>query len=327
MYLEFYGLKEKPFNILPDPDFFYLSQWHQQAITHIEYGLMNGDSLILLTGDAGTGKTSIIYKLVIDRCEDTLVGVIFNSGVDGDHIVEMILTELEVELPEKPTPASCLDTLQSFLLETYTKGEKKVMLILDEAQNLSDGALEQVRMISNLQAGKDNLISILMVGQSGFRARLRKAKYSQIVQRIVVSAHLSRLREQEVVEYVYYRLRQGGAEDPQTIIPDSAVKKITEYSYGIPRNINVLCEGSLIYGFADDIKPVTAELVEGFARERIEEGLLTAPESTERYDSEDLGEYVEGLQNRVASLEASMGIVKRTLIKIVKTLKRIAAQK
>ncbi len=327
MYREFYDLKEKPFNILPDPDFFYLSQWHQQAITHIEYGLMNGDSLILLTGDAGTGKTSIIYKLVLDRREDTLVGVIFNSAVGGDHIVEMILTELEAGLPENPTPASCLDALQQFLLDVYTKGEKKVLLILDEAQNLSDDALEQVRMISNLQAGKDNLISILMVGQSGFRARLRKARYSQIVQRIVVSAHLSKLRDQEVAEYVLYRLKQGGAKDPYKIFTEEALAKITEYSYGIPRNINVICEGSLIYGFADDIKPITAEVVEGFAQERIEDGLLTLPESTCRNSEEEMTLYVKDLEKRIASLESSVGIVKRTLIKIIRALKKTNEKK
>lgn len=327
MYLEFYGLKEKPFNILPDPDFFYLSQWHQQAITHIEYGLMNGDSLILLTGDAGTGKTSIIYKLIVDRCEDTIVGVIFNSAVSGEHIVEMILTELEAEIPDNPTPASCMNSLQEFLLSVYTKGEKKVLLIMDEAQNLSDEALEQVRMISNLQAGKDNLISILMVGQSGFRARIRKAKYSQFVQRIVVSAHLSRLREQEVAEYIYYRLRKGGADDPFCVFTEEAVAKVTEYSYGIPRNINVICEGSLIYGFADDIKPVTGEVVETFAKERIEEGLLAAPDQADRDENCELNEYVKDLEKRVASLEASVGIVKRTLVKIIKTLKRVTQKK
>lgn len=323
MYLKFYGLNEKPFNILPDPDFFYLSQWHQQAITHIEYGLMNGDSLILLTGDAGTGKTSIIYKLVIERSEDTIVGVIFNSAVGGDHILEMILTELEAEMPEKPTPASCLDALQEFLLSVYTKGEKKVLLIFDEAQNLSDEALEQVRMISNLQAGKDNLISILLVGQSALRSRLRKPNYSQIVQRIVVSAHLSRLRNHEVAEYVYYRLRKGGAEEPQEVFSEDAVRMINEYSYGIPRNINVLCEGALIYGFADDIKPITAQVVESFAKERIQEGLLTVPESSHSNSGDDLTSYVMDLQKRIESLEASMGIVKRTLVRIIKTLKRV----
>ncbi|WP_320008740.1 AAA family ATPase [Maridesulfovibrio sp.] len=321
MYREFYGLNEKPFNILPDPDYFYLSQWHQQAITHIEYGIMNGDSLILLTGDAGTGKTSIIYRMVVDHPEDTIVGVIFNSAVGGDHIVEMILTELEADMPENPTPASCLDALQQYLLNIYTKGEKRVLLILDEAQNLSDEALEQVRMISNLQAGKDNLISILMVGQSGFRSRLSKARYSQIVQRIVVSAHLSRLRTQEVKEYIQYRLRQGGAEDPSLIFSDEAVAKIIEYSHGIPRNINVLCEGALVYGFADDIRPVTADVVEAFAEERINDGLLTVPESSRPYDEDEVCRYIEELEKRVASLESSMGIVKRTLVRIIQKIK------
>ncbi|ACS80478.1 ExeA family protein [Maridesulfovibrio salexigens] len=321
MYLEFYGLNEKPFNILPDPEFFYLSQWHQQALTHIDYGLMNGDSLILLTGDAGTGKTSIIYKLVVEHSEEIIVGVIFNSAVGGDYIVEMILTELEGELPPNPTPASCLDALQQHLLDIYTNSDKRVLLILDEAQNLSDEALEQVRMISNLQAGKDNLISILMVGQTGFRDRLRKARYSQIVQRIVVSAHLSRLREQEAKEYIYYRLRQGGAEDPFTIFTEEAIMKINEYSHGIPRNINVLCEGSLIFGFADDIKPVSADVVDSFARERIGDGLLPVAESPTPCDEEEIGRYINDLEKRIASLESSMGIVKRTLVKIIKKLK------
>ena len=225
----------------------------------------------------GPERLLLFTKLVVEHSENTIVGVIFNSAVSGDHIVEMILTELEAEMPENITPASCLDALQQHLLNIYTKGEKRVLLILDEAQNLSDEALEQVRMISNLQAGKDNLISILMVGQSGFRDRLRKAQYSQIVQRIVVSAHLSRLREQEVKEYIYYRLRQGGAEDPFMIFTEDAVAKINKYSHGIPRNINVLCEGALIFGFADDIKPVTGEVVETFAKERINDGLLTVP--------------------------------------------------
>ncbi len=327
MYREFYGLKEKPFNILPDPDFFYLSPWHQQAITHIEYGLMNGDSLILLTGDAGTGKTSIIYKLVLDMSEDTIVGVVFNTAVAGDSIVEMILRELEGPIPDNPTPASCMAALQKFLLNIYTSEEKKVLLVLDEAQTLSDEALEQVRMISNLQAGKENLISILMVGQSGFRSRLRRARYSQIVQRIVVSAHLGRLREQEVNEYIYYRLRQGGVEDPATVFTDEAVKKVYEYSHGVPRNINVICEGALIYGFADDIKPITAEVVENFSKERIEEGLLILPSTVDTYDSDVTAEYIEDIQRRVASLEKSQDIVKRTLIRIIKTIKRITLSK
>ena len=327
MYREFYGLKEKPFNILPDPDFFYLSQWHQQAITHIEYGLMNGDSLILLTGDAGTGKTSIIYKLIVDMCEDTIVGVIFNTAVAGDSIVEMVLTELEGDVPDNPTPASCMAALQDYLLEVFTKDEKKVLLVLDEAQNLSDDALEQVRMISNLQAGKENLISILMVGQSGFRSRLRRARYSQIVQRIVVSAHLGRLREQEVNDYVCFRLRQGGVDDALTVFTDGAFKKIFEYSYGVPRNINVICEGSLIFGFADDIKPITAEVVENFSKERIEDGLLIMPGTVDTYDSDVTAEYIEDIQRRVASLEKSMDIVKRTLVRIIKTVKRITSIK
>ncbi len=325
MYRKFYGLGEKPFNILPDPEYFYLSPLHQQAITHIDYGLMNGDSLILLTGDAGTGKTSIIYKLVAEHSDDTVIGVIFNSAIGGD-IVEMILRELEAEVPETPTPASYLDALHEYLIKIYTQGEKKVLLILDEAQNLSDDALEQVRMISNLQAGKDNLISILMVGQSGFRDRLRKARYSQIVQRIVVSAHLSRLRAHEIQEYVYYRLRQGGAEDPFMFFTEAAIEKISKYSHGIPRNINVICEGSLVFGYADDIKPITAEVVEAFAKERISEGLLTVPDCSGIYKDEDLGSYVQELEKRITSLESSVGIVKRTLVKIIKTLKRVGTK-
>ncbi len=303
MYLDFYRLKEKPFKIIPDPDYFYMSPWHQQAMTHIEYGLMSGDSLILLTGDAGTGKTSLIYKLIAGMGDDTIVGVLFNTAVAGDRIMEMILRELEGTVPDNPTPSSCLEALQEFLLDIYGKGEKRVLLVLDEAQNLSDQALEQVRMISNIHTGKENLLSVLMVGQSGFRERLRKARYSQIVQRIVVSAHLSRLRQQEVIDYIYYRLRQGGAADPQAIFTDDALKAVYEYSKGIPRNINLICEGSLVYGFADDVNPITAEVVEGFAKERIESGLLEGHSESDSYGSSDSQEYIEALERRIASLE------------------------
>lgn len=323
MYLDFYRLKEKPFKIIPDPDYFYMSPWHQQAMTHIEYGLMSGDSLILLTGDAGTGKTSLIYKLIAGMGDDTIVGVLFNTAVAGDRIMEMILRELEGSVPDNPTPSSCLEALQEFLLDVYGKGEKRVLLVLDEAQNLSDQALEQVRMISNIHTGKENLLSVLMVGQSGFRERLRKARYSQIVQRIVVSAHLSRLREQEVIDYIYYRLRQGGAADPQAIFTDDALKAVYEYSKGIPRNINLICEGSLVYGFADDVNPITAEVVEGFAKERIESGLLEGHSESDSHGSNDSQEYIEALERRIASLEKSMDIVKRTLVQLIKAVKGI----
>ncbi|WP_027178096.1 ExeA family protein [Maridesulfovibrio bastinii] len=322
MYLDFYRLKEKPFKIIPDPDYFYLSPWHQQALTHIEYGLMSGDSLILLTGDAGTGKTSIIYKLISELSDDTIVGVLFNTAVAGDRIIEMILREFEGTVPDNPTPSSCLEALQEYLLKIYSKGEKKVLLVLDEAQSLSNVALEQVRMISNIHSGKENLLSVLMVGQSGFRARLRKAKYSQIVQRIVVSAHLSRLREQEVIDYIFYRLRQGGAEDPQAIFTDDALKAVYEYSKGIPRNINLICEGSLVYGFADDVNPITADVVEAFSKERIESGLLEGHgDEDDPYYTDNSKEYIEALEKRIASLEKSMDIVKRTLVQLIKAVK------
>lgn len=322
MYLDFYRLKEKPFKIIPDTDYFYMSPWHQQALTHIEYGLMSGDSLILLTGDAGTGKTSIIYKLISELGEDMIVGVLFNTSVAGDRIIEMILREFEGDIPENPTPSSCMEALQDFLLKIYEQGEKKVLLILDEAQSLSNQALEQVRMISNIHSGKENLLSVLMVGQSGFRARLRKAKYSQIVQRIAVSAHLSRLREQEVIDYIFYRLRQGGAEDPNTVFTDEALTAVYEYSKGIPRNINLICEGALVYGFADDVNPITAEVVKSFSEERIESGLLQGyDEESDLYDADISTGYIEALEKRVASLEKSMGIVKGTLIKLIKAVK------
>lgn len=324
MYLNFYRLKEKPFKIIPDPEYFYMSPWHQQAMTHIEYGLMSGDSLILLTGDPGTGKTSLIYKLISQLGDDIIVGVLFNTAVVGDRIMEMILREFEGPVPENPTPSACLEALQNFLLDIYSKGEKKVLLVLDEAQSLSDQALEQVRMISNLHTDKDNLLSVLMVGQSGFRARLRKARYSQIVQRIVVSAHIASLREQEAIDYIYYRLRQGGAEDPQALFTEEALKAICKYSKGIPRNINLICEGSLVYGFADEVNPITAEVVNAFSKERIESGLLEGQsEDDDSYGLVDSKEYIEALEGRIASLEKTVDIVKRTLVQLVKAVKVI----
>lgn len=265
MYTHFFGLQEKPFSIVPNPGVLYPSAKHRLAILYLEYGITAGNGFILLTGDVGTGKTTLIRHLMDNVAREMEVAVIFNTNVTNQELLRLILHEFEIE-PGERDKADMLNRFNAFLIDQYAQG-RKVLLVIDEAQNLTDEGLEEVRMLSNLQSSSSPLLQIMLVGQPELRMRLAQPDMSQLAQRIGVRFHLGPLSRQETREYVLYRLSQAGG-DNEDLFTDEAIEAVHRHARGIPRSINLLCDAAMVYAFADEAEQITGEIVEQVIADR-----------------------------------------------------------
>lgn len=304
MYEEFFGLKEKPFSIVPNPAILYPGEKHTLALTYLEYGLTEGSGFILLTGEVGTGKTTLIRHLLNDIQKEMNVAALFNATFSEDDLVRFVMQEFEIE-PLYDEKAKNMEALNDYLIEAYSRNQR-CLLIVDEAQNLSHRTLEEVRMLSNLQAEDHTLLQICLVGQPELRERLQQPELSQLAQRVTISYHLGPLSQEEVHNYIEHRLRAAGAKR-LNLFDNAAIDAIYEYSKGIPRLINVLCDSCLVYAYADELPQVTAPMVKQVLEDRFQEGLLPAATlgspARLRY-TEGGGDY-DALTSRLAALESS----------------------
>jgi type II secretory pathway predicted ATPase ExeA len=257
MYEQFYGLKEKPFQIVPNPSYLFLSSVHENALTYLEYGLMENVGFILLTGEIGTGKTTLVRHIMEQFESEKEIAVIFNTNVTVDELMCLILRSFELE-PEVGNKTKNLEKFNQFLIEKYAEN-KHVLLIIDEAQNLSDEALEEVRMFSNLQSDDQNLIQIMLVGQPELKVRLQQPGQNPFAQRIAVNFFLPGLTEKETHSYIDYRLEKAGGKN--NIFSQEAKYMVYQASGGIPRSINLLCDSALVYGFGYELKTINAKVV------------------------------------------------------------------
>ncbi len=248
MYTAFYGLREKPFSLTPDPRFLFLSASHREALAHVLYGIEQGEGFIALTGEVGTGKTTLCRTLLQKLSDETEVAFVFNPTLTGVELLRVISSEFG--LPVEGCARADLDNqLNQFLLDTNRAG-RRALLIVDEAQNLAPATLEEIRLLSNLETSTSKLLQILLFGQPELDEMLDSRELRQLRQRITVRWALEPLSASETGEYIRHRLRIAAQRDCD-LFDARAIRTIRRRSNGIPRLINVLCDRALLIGYAD----------------------------------------------------------------------------
>jgi general secretion pathway protein A len=276
LYQTHFGLCQAPFNITPDPSFLYLSASHREGLAQLSYGIRARKGFVVLTGEVGTGKTTLIHALLNDLNGSAQTALIFSTIVSPADLLRSVCEELGLIEPKRSLGEihDYLVALNEFLLESYRKGEN-CALIIDESQNLSAEVLESIRLLSNFETSKDKLLQILLVGQPELAVRLNSPELRQLKQRVMLRHHLRALSLQECCEYVSNRLKVAGGGD-RTIFTLNALESIYSYSGGIPRIVNVLCDNALLTGYALGRK----EIDTGIIREVAEDlSITTNPEA------------------------------------------------
>ena len=256
MYCEFFGFSEKPFTITPNPHFVFLSGTHREAFARLLYGVDNHAGFIVLTGEVGTGKTTMLRTLLGHLDQDKYRNaLILNSYLSRVQLLATICGEFEIQVKHKNS-AGYLDALNRFLLDQNILG-KTVVLVIDEAQNLKPEVLEQVRMISNLETERDKLIQIILAGQPEFSDTLNRHDLRQLNQRITIRCDLSPMDFADTAEYIRHRMKSAGGRNPE-LFSKEAVKKIFQFSKGFPRLINVVCEQALVMAWTQESHVVSS---------------------------------------------------------------------
>ena len=266
MYTSFFGLREKPFAITPDPRYLYLSERHAEALAHLLYGINEAGGFIQLTGEIGTGKTTVIRSLLEQLPGHADVALILNPRVTPAEFLLTICEELHVHVPESGRGSTkvLMDLLGRHLLDTHARG-RRVVLIVDEAQNLGTETLEQVRLLTNLETATTKLLQIILIGQPELRELLDRPELRQLAQRITGRYHLSPLSQAETAGYVKHRMRVAGA-TAEAFTP-TALREVHRLSHGIPRVINVICDRALLGAFTQEDHRVGAALIRQAASE------------------------------------------------------------
>lgn len=259
MYLEHFGLQRAPFKLAPDPDYLYLSAKHKLGLSLLRYGLTeSGGGLTVITGDVGAGKTTLLRQLLRELDSNKVtVGLLNNTLHFDDHLIRWVASAFDLTFEDRENIAVFRD-FQKFVINEYAAG-RQTILIIDEAQNLSDKALEEIRLLTNINADQDQLLKIVLIGQPELLHQLSRPALSQIAQRVSVEYHLEPLTREETTHYIHHRMEIAGSNEE--VFSSCAIDSVFALSGGVPRLINTLCDQALVYAFAMDEGRVKEEAI------------------------------------------------------------------
>ena len=327
MYEQFYGLTAKPFQLRPDPHFFFGSKGHKRAMAYLEYGLSQGEGFIVVTGEVGAGKTTLVRNLFNKLPSDQIVAAhIVNTHLDPDDTLRMVVSAFGLPY-EGASKTDLLTRLEQFL-HTVDRQGKRALLVIDEAQNLNPKTVEELRMLSNFQTDEKSLLQTFLLGQPEFRTTLHSAGMQQLRQRVTASYHLGPMDAEETRAYIEHRLHTVGWRDDPTF-SDNAYAAIYEYSGGIPRKVNALCDRLLLMGYLEELHALKEKDVNEVIRDIQSE--YQVPQSAQGAQPEgaqdnDRHAQMPNLDNpgymdeRMMKMEKSMASVLSILKKIVSSL-------
>ncbi|MEM9247774.1 MAG: AAA family ATPase [Pseudomonadota bacterium] len=258
MYLGFYGLEDRPFSLTPDPDYLYWADGHRAAITVLEYGIVTRAPITVLTGEIGVGKTTLLQHLLDTLDDSTTIGLISNAQGGRGELLRWVASALGLTVPKDGDYVALYQVFQDFLIDEYAEG-RTVTLVIDEAQNLSVEALEELRMYTNINSGRDELLQLILVGQPELRDRIMRPDLQQFAQRVVAAYHLMPLGLEATKAYVEHRIDHAGGLEP--VFSDEAIAELHRHTGGVPRLVNKLCEFCLVYGAINEEKPISEQTV------------------------------------------------------------------
>lgn len=258
MYREFYGLREYPFNVTADSRYLYFSKQHQEALSHLLYGIKERKGFILITGEIGTGKTTLCRYLMNQLDESTRSAFVWQTNLSPTQLLLAIVRDLGIPTPRKDR-LSLIETLYQYLLDEASK-QHNCVLILDEAQHLGVPQLEQLRLLSNLETEREKLIQIVLVGQPELGEKLNQPRLAQLRQRIGVKYHIMPIDREELEPYICHRLKQGGHNGTLRFTPE-ALDLLFAHTMGIPRLINLLCDRALLLGFVNETETIDESIL------------------------------------------------------------------
>ena len=265
MYESHYGFAEKPFNLTPDPKYLYLSQRHTEAFAHLEFGRRERGGFIVVTGEVGTGKTTLARYFLSRLDGRTATAFVIYPALSAAELLRSILEDLHIRVPARASLKDHVDALHRFLLEAREK-DRDVVLLIDEAQDLAPEVLEQIRLISNLETDTEKLIQIVLMGQSELQQMLSRHELRQLAQRVTAQYHLSPLTRPETDDYVAHRLKVAGGEGKVSFTP-GALAAVHQHSGGVPRLINLICDRALLAGYVQGARVIDGAMVRRAARE------------------------------------------------------------
>jgi len=333
MYLEYYGFNDYPFRLTPDTDYLYMSSAHSRALAYMEYAIFNREGFVVVTGEIGAGKTTLVKKLLGDLDENILVAKIFQTQLDEVELLQAILVEFGLN-PFTAKKVELLNMINQFLIDSYND-DKQVLLIIDDAQNLNKRVLEEITMLSSVETQKEKILHVILVGQPELNIKLEDPDMEQLLQRISLRYHVRTLTDSEVKEYIIHRIGVAGI--TKSLFKNDLYQEIIKFTGGVPRLINTLCDKLLTCGFADSSKIIDSKDFKNAINElqwKPHEELYNA------FDSEHTSNDTDNLYPKDISLnknktsdiselkDLSLGslstISSRALVEISRQLKRIA---